>query len=252
MSTIGRPAWVDLSSKDPAGSREFYARLFGWDVQVNPDPQYGGYAIAKLGGKDVAGIGPAMSPNAPTAWSLYIGTTDAAALGDAVAAAGGKVVMPAFAVGDQGKMAVFQDPSGAFICGWQTAAMGGFQTGGAGAYTWAELNSRGVERVLPFYAAVFGWSTRSSDMPDGTAYIEFLDGGESILGAMEMNAMVPAEVPSYWMPYFASDDVDASFATALAAGAHEMVGPRDFPGGRFAILGDPQGAVFGVLKMRGA
>jgi predicted enzyme related to lactoylglutathione lyase len=29
-----------------------------------------------------------------------------------------------------------------------------------------------------------------------------------------------------------------------------MLAPQDFPGGRFAILSDPQGAVFGLLKMK--
>jgi len=27
-----------------------------------------------------------------------------------------------------------------------------------------------------------------------------------------------------------------------------MVAPMDFPGGRFAIINDPQGAMFGLLK----
>jgi hypothetical protein len=66
---------------------------------------------------------------------------------------------------------------------------------------------------------------------------------------MDMNPMVPAQVPSYWMIYFAVDDVDASFRKAIAAGAQEMLAPQDFSGGRFAILGDPQGASFGLLKM---
>ena len=30
-----------------------------------------------------------------------------------------------------------------------------------------------------------------------------------------------------------------------------MLAPHDFPGGRFAILSDPQGAVFGLIRMRG-
>src|SRR4051812_31790244 len=68
-----KPAWVDLGSKDAAASRDFYAKLFGWDVEVNSDPQYGGYAIAKAGGHDAAGIGPTMSPGQPTTWSFYIG-----------------------------------------------------------------------------------------------------------------------------------------------------------------------------------
>src|SRR4051812_11490821 len=79
-ATIAKPVWVDLSSSDPDGSRAFYSKVFGWEVDVNPDPQYGGYALAKIGGKDVAGIGPQQSPG-PTAWSLYIGTQDAEELG---------------------------------------------------------------------------------------------------------------------------------------------------------------------------
>jgi predicted enzyme related to lactoylglutathione lyase len=30
-----------------------------------------------------------------------------------------------------------------------------------------------------------------------------------------------------------------------------MLAPHDFPGGRFAILSDPQGAVFGLIRMGG-
>ena len=37
-----KPVWLDLSSSDPAGSRDFYSKLFGWNIEVNPDPQYGG------------------------------------------------------------------------------------------------------------------------------------------------------------------------------------------------------------------
>jgi len=73
-----KPIWLDLSSGDAAGSRDFYAKLFGWKVEVNPDPQYGGYALATLGGKNVAGIGPKQMAEAPTAWNVYIGTPDAA------------------------------------------------------------------------------------------------------------------------------------------------------------------------------
>ena len=65
-----------ISTKDSAGAREFYAKLFGWQIEVNPDPQYGGYALARIDGKDVAGIGGTQSPDQPSAWSVYIGTDD--------------------------------------------------------------------------------------------------------------------------------------------------------------------------------
>jgi len=250
-TVANRPAWVDLSSSDPAASREFYSNLFGWQIEVTSDPQYGGYAMAKVGGKDVAGIGPKMSPEAPTAWNVYIGTTDAEDLAKKVQAAGGNVIAPPFDVGDQGRMAVFQDPAGAFISGWQPSVMGGFQTNQPNTFGWAELNSRGIEKAIPFYKQVFDWTDKTSEMGEGAPpYTEFQVGGESVAGGMEMNPMVPAEVPSYWMVYFTVNDVDKSFKDATSAGAQELMAPSDFPGGRFAILSDPQGAAFGLLKMR--
>jgi uncharacterized protein len=159
---------------------------------------------------------------------------------------GGTVVMPPFDIGDQGRMAVFQDPSGAFICAWQALAMGGFETDGPNTFTWAELSARGMDRAIPFYAAVFGWDTMEREMPGGPPYVMFQLAGTDVAGGMEMSPMVPAEVPSYWMVYFGVEDVDASFTTALEAGAREMMAPTAFPGGRFAILGDPQGAAFGL------
>ena len=246
-----RPAWVDLSSSDAGASREYYSKVFGWQVEVSSDPQYGGYGVAKIGGKDVAGIGPKMSPEAPTAWNVYIGTNDAEELATKVQAAGGNVIMPAFDVGDQGRMAVFQDPTGAFISAWQPKAMGGFETNAPNTFGWAELSSRGIDKAIPFYNEVFGWTGKSTEMGEGAPpYTEFQLGGQSIAGGTEMNPMVPAEVPSYWMPYFSVDDVDRSYKTATEAGGKEMMAPQDFPGGRFAIVSDPQGAAFGLLKMR--
>jgi len=146
-------------------------------------------------------------------------------------------------------MAVFQDPTGAFIAAWQPLAMGGFVTGAPSSFGWAELSARGIDKAIPFYQTVFGWGHKTNDMGEGApAYTEFQLNGESIAGGMEMNPMVPAQVPSYWMPYFLAEDVDASAAAAKELGAQEMVPPMDFPGGRFAILTDPQGATFGVLK----
>jgi predicted enzyme related to lactoylglutathione lyase len=246
-----RPAWIDLATPDPAASREFYGRLFGWQVEVSDDPQYGGYGIARLpdGGEDVAGIGPKMMSDAPTTWTLYIGTDDAASLGDRVRAAGGSVVMPAFDVGAMGRMAVFQDAVGAFISAWQPAGTGSFRTGDAGTFGWAELNARGIERARAFYGDLFGWTAKLSPMGEGQPdYTEFQLDGESILGGLEMMPNIPPQVPSYWMVYFNVADVDDAFERALAEGATEMVSPVDYPGGRFAIVGDPQGATFGLLR----
>lgn len=246
---VNRPAWVDLSSPDPKASAAFYETVFGWKAEVSADPQYGGYIIEKVDGHDVAGIGGKQMPEQPTVWALYIGTRDAAGLGDKVVAAGGSVIAPSFSIGDQGSMAVFADPTGAVISAWQPADMARFHQGGENQFGWGELNSRNLDQEVPFYSKVFGWGTRHSDTGQPGGYTEFLDDGESVLGATAMNPMVPAQIPNYWGVYFNVKDVDAVFKKAIDAGAQEQVAPQDYFGGRFAILADPHGASFGILKV---
>lgn len=247
---INAPAWIDLSSTDPSGSRDYYSKLFGWKAEPEKDPEAGGYAIARLDGKDVAGIGGTQDPSAPSAWMVYIGTRDADAVAKKVEAAGGKVVAPAFKVMDVGRMAVFQDPTGAFISVWEPQTMNGFDVQRKpGAYSWAELNSRGFGKAADFYKKVFGWGEKASPMGEGQGdYTEFKLGDESIAGGMEMNSMVPKEVPSYWMVYFGVADVDKAHQKATSLGGQETLPPADFPGGRFSIVTDPQGAMFGLMS----
>ena len=248
IAVANKPAWVDLASKDPAGARDFYKKLFGWDIQVNPDPQYGGYGLAKQDGKDVAGIGPTQSPDQPSAWSFYVSTDDIGALARQVEAAGGKVISQPFDVGDQGRMAVFQDPAGAFISAWESTRMVGFQTQGSNAFGWAELNARGIDNALPFYERVFGWKVKRTPVPGGPAYNEFQVDGESIAGATELNPASPAGVPSHWLVYFNVDDIDTTYRQALDLGANGVAAPQEYPGGSFAIIADPQGATFGLFE----
>ena len=52
-----------------------------------------------------------------------------------------------------------------------------------------------------------------------------------------------------WQIYFMVPDVDAAHAKATELGAKTVFEPQAFPGGRFAIVTDPQGASIGLLKM---
>jgi predicted enzyme related to lactoylglutathione lyase len=248
---VNAPAWIDLSTKDPAAARDYYSKLFGWKAEPEKDPAAGGYAIARLDGKDVAGIGGLQDPTGPSAWMVYIGTRDAASLAKKIEAEGGKVVSPPFEVMDTGRMAVFQDPTGAFISAWEPRTMNGFGVQRkAGAFSWAELNARGIDKAKQFYRKIFGWGQKDTPMGEGQSdYTEFKLGDENIAGGMEMNPMVPKEVPSYWMVYFGVTDVDKAHKKATELGATEMVPPSDFPGGRFSIVSDPQGAMFGLMTV---
>ena len=67
----GTPCWVDLGTSDIPKAISFYSSQFGWDVQQG-GPEVGGYSMAQLDGRNVAGIGPVMGPpGTPSAWSTY-------------------------------------------------------------------------------------------------------------------------------------------------------------------------------------
>lgn len=63
-----------------------------------------------------------------------------------------------------------------------------------------------------------------------------------------MPDMVPAEVPAHWLVYFGTEDTDATVAKASELGGTTLVPPTDIPPGRFAVLMDPGGAAFAVIK----
>src|SRR5258706_3471238 len=101
--------------------------------------------MAKIAGKDVAGIGGKMSPDAPTAWLIYIASSDAADTAKKAKAAGGSVMMEPQAIGPQGTMAVIQDPAGGAIGVWQAGPMAGsLGNGKAHAFCLAQLKPPGL------------------------------------------------------------------------------------------------------------
>lgn len=241
------PGWIDIGA-DVEGAKAFYSALFGWEtVDAGPPEETGGYGFFLKGGRMVAGYGPQQNAGAPF-WTTYVIVPDAEDVAAKVSAAGGQVVLPPMDVMDQGRMAVFQDAGGAFFSVWQPGQHRGAQVVKEdGAFTWAELDTRDVAGAKAFYEAVFGWGSETSE-GGGMVYTEWKLGGESIGGMMDMPPMVPAEVPPYWLVYFQVADVDAAAARVGELGGSVMAPPMDFPGGRFAVVADPQGAVFGLMS----
>jgi predicted enzyme related to lactoylglutathione lyase len=75
------------------------------------------------------------------------------------------VVAPPFDVLKSGRMAMFQDPSGAFISARQPNEMIGAEVmGEPSSFAWAELNARGIDKAKQFYTRVFGWGQKESGM----------------------------------------------------------------------------------------
>ena len=245
----GVPGWIDLGSPDLEATRAFYTGLFGWTAHTGGE-EFGGYTIFNLGGQPVAGAGPLFSPDQPTVWSTYVITESADETAAKVEANGGKVLVAPGDVGENGRMAVFMDDSGAAFSVWQPGAMPGatvFNT--PGALCWNELMTRDPAGAKSFYDGVFGWAHEDGPFGDAT-YTTWMLNGAPVGGMMPMEGeMWPAELPAHWMAYFAVEDTDATAAKCVELGGSVAVPPTDIPQGRFAVLNDRHGAVFSVIKM---
>lgn len=245
----GAPNWVDLGSPDLEASRRFYSQLFGWSADVSPDPQFGGYTTFAKDGKAVAGAGGLSSDSQIPSWSTYVATDDAETVAMKVQDGGGTVLTAPMDVGDEGRMAVFTDPDGAPFSVWQSRNMAGAELLNApGALTWNELTTRDPGRAKRFYRSVFGWGAQ--DNPDGEmTYTVFTLDGQPVAGMMPMSRdAASADLPPLWMVYFDVEDTDATSRQASNLGGQVAVAPTENAQGRFAVLNDPQGAVFSIIK----
>lgn len=244
----GTPSWVDHAAKNIETSNTFYGGLFGWEPEDQGE-QMGHYTLLRKGGKTVAGNMPVMHEAQPSVWVNYVSVDDADLTVERARKAGAVVFAEPMDVSDIGRMAVFADPTGAVIGVWQPKSFIGAELANeSGALVWTELNSRDLPAAKAFYSEVFGWEPSDLDM-GGMDYTEWKLGDKTVAGMLAMPEMVPAEVPAYWLVYFGVDDTDAAVAKATEMGAQTLLPPTDIPPGRFAVLTDPDGATFAVIKM---
>ena len=113
-------------------------------------------------------------------------------------------------------------------------------------FVWHDLMTTDVPKALAFYTALFGWTRTPFDMGPAGTY-DMIYAGEVGVGGMV--PLSPGDgAPPHWIGYVAVKDVDAACAQVDALGGKTRVPPTDIPNvGRFAIVEDPQGAVFSLF-----
>lgn len=122
-------------------------------------------------------------------------------------------------------------------------------TNAQGEYIWYELLTPDPEKSVAFYGAVMGWVARKADQ-EGMDYHILEKAGEGVGGLVPLMEEMRAggAVPG-WLGYVAVDDVDKSVAAITAAGGSVMMPAFDVPGvGRIAMIADPQGVPFYVMR----
>jgi predicted enzyme related to lactoylglutathione lyase len=110
-----------------------------------------------------------------------------------------------------------------------------------------ELTTDNLKAAQKFYGKVFAWTLK--DVP-GMNYT-MIDVGGGTGGGMQLKPMPDA--PTGWMPYVQVDDVKATVAKAVKAGATVML-PFQEVGemGSIGVFADPNGAVIGVWAANAA
>jgi hypothetical protein len=247
----GTFCWVELASTDLEAAKKFYGGLFGWtfkDTDMGPD---GVYTIFQLDGRDAAALyalkKEQLDSGMPPCWSCYVAVENADETAKQAKAAGATVIVEPFDVMEHGRMAVLQDPTGAVFCLWQAKShIGVTVLDEPGAMDWTELSTPDAAKAEKFYTAILPW--KASKMPGPMDYTVFERGAAKAAGMMQITPEMKAGgVPPNWMPYFQVADCRASVAKATGLGGGTIVPANEIPGvGWFAILRDPQGAVFAL------
>lgn len=243
---IGAPVWFELASTDQDAATRFYAALLGWAPVDHEIAEGGRYTIFARHGREVAACYSMMeaerAQGVPSHWAVYFRVSDCDATVARARSAGATVAAEPFEVPGQLRMAVLQDPDGAYFCIAQLRQHRGVGViHEVGTVGWVELATRDVERAGAFYSALFGWELEEHAGPSPSRYRVFSVAGEKQGGLLEMTAEW-GDIPSHWSIYLRVDDVDRTLARATELGGATCVPPFDVPGvGRIARMQDCTG-----------
>jgi predicted enzyme related to lactoylglutathione lyase len=243
----GTPCWADAMFPDVEAAKRFYGELLGWTFDEG-SPEFGGYTQAFSDDRAAAALVPRLpGTGGPPAWNLYLASDDVAATAGRIQDNGGALLMDPMPVGSFGTMVTAEDPSGVFFSVWQPGSHAGFgATGEPGAYCWAEVTTRDVERADHFFPAVFGYEAKRMRHESVDFSLWHL-GGEPVAGRLRMTDDFPSDVHPYMNVYFGVADCDAAISKVTELGGTVRRGPLDSPYGRYASVVDPQGAAFSVI-----
>ena len=244
----GVPCWVDNLVPDPGRAMDFYGELLGWEFD-GPGP--GDYYVAKVRGRDVAGVGQAP-PGVSPGWNTYVSVASA----DDTARAAERVVVEPFDVLPAGRA---RGPRGSR---WRH-----HRRVGAGGAPGLPAGQRGVgvrDERAPHRATPTRRPASTATCSDGRAR-QFAPGISlfrlpGYVGG-EPAQPVPRDViavmakrrprPARWSVDFWVTDADELATRAPGLGGSVVVPPFDSIPTRQAVLADPFGAAFSVTTAPG-
>jgi hypothetical protein len=243
----GTFCWTELATTDQKAATKFYTSLFGWEAQERPIGGGETYTMFFVKGREVCALYSMMKDQReqgiPSNWMAYVSVENVDVTVAKIQNAGGRAFSMPFDVMDHGRMCIVQDPTGAVFGLWQPKRFPGARIQEVpGSVCWRELMTQNQDVAGKFYSTVFGWSIDTSTFHENYTLIKKDQDG---IGGM---LTVPG-VPNCWITYFIIKDCEDFVYDAKKLGGKIMKEPTKIPNiGTFAVIADPQGAVFAVMQ----
>lgn len=118
-------------------------------------------------------------------------------------------------------------------------------TNAHGSFIWYELLTPDTRAAESFYAGLLGWTM------DGDPGYRHITASEGMIGGMLALSpeMTSGGAQPAWLAYINVEDVDRSVTAIVEQGGRVLMPARDMEDvGRFALVTDPQGAAFYVMR----
>jgi len=250
----GDIVWYELLTTDPRAAIAFYTKVVGWKSEAWQTANYTMWVGSQgpLGGVNEL-PDTARKMGAPPYWQASIQVANVDDTVAKVKQLGGQVYVTED-IPEVGRLAVIADPQGAVVSVFTPlATMAGHDRAKPGEFSWHELYTTDYEAAFAFYHQIAGWEKLDEyDMGAMGKYLLWGRGGKQLGGMMnkpkDMKTPDGREVPTSWMYYITTDELDAALDRAKAGGARVLNGPMPVPGGqRIVQLMDPQGAAFALV-----
>ncbi len=245
----GAFCWTGLVATDLDGASDFYSSLFGWNLR-DESGEHGEAYAALINGRWITALTSrteTLSVGISAQWNLYVCVEDAAATSARVVELGGSVAVPPSGIATFARTASIIDPQGVTLRLFQPGELRGAELlNAAGALSWYELLSSDRETAATFYQSLFGWTTEPVE--GGPIPHEVIMNGPDKYNG-QFSPLLPSLNSSQWIPYFGTENIEASYARVVELGGSSLLSPLEITEGQvIAVVRDPQGAVFGLCQ----
>jgi predicted enzyme related to lactoylglutathione lyase len=118
----------------------------------------------------------------------------------------------------------------------------------SGRWVWVELFTEDVAAAKVFYGEIFGWKFERVGRGDD-AYTLIHAGDRRIAGIVHYKKPKVGDRAGRWLGLMSVPDVSRAVAQAVDGLGEVILGPKGLEGrGEVALLADPEGALFGVIR----